>query len=581
MKVLFGSLVMNSDLKHFFKRFLPYFKDYKQKFVYAIIGMIFAAGGTSLSAYMIKPILDKIFIEKNEQMLYIVPFGLVAVFFFKSLGKYIQIYYISYIGQDIVKRLREQMIEKLLEFEIDFFHKQRSGELISRTVNDIERVRNVVANFIPSLLRELLTIVALLGYIIYLNPKMAIISLVFLPLTFYPLSRLAKKMKQISTSSQEKISDLTAKLSEIFNNIEMIQASRSQKYELDEFKKDNQKIFDLNLNAIKVNQLTAPIMETAGSLAAAIIILTGGKEVIDGSMSVGSFFSFLTALFMLYTPIKSVSQLYNQIQDALAATNRIYEILDRKSKLINGTKLFNTTIKEVEFKNVYLSYDEKEALNNINFKAKIGKKIALIGNSGGGKSSIINLILRFYDPKSGEVLFDGVNIKEYDLDALRDKIAIVTQRVYILNDTLAKNVAYGLKIDEQKIKESLKKANAWDFVKELENGIYTKINEYGTNLSGGQRQRIAIARAIYKQPDIFIFDEATSALDNESEKKIIEAIDNISKEKITFVIAHRLNTIENANKIILLKSGKIVCKGNKSKLLKECEEFLALNQAKK
>ncbi len=572
---------MNKELIEFIKKFIPYFKDYKLKFLYAVIGMILAAGGTSFSAYMIKPILDKIFIEKNEHMLYIVPFGLVIVFFLKSAGKFIQIYYISYIGQDIVKRLREQMIEKLLEFEIDFFHKQRSGELISRSVNDIERVRNVVANFIPSLLREILTIFGLLGYIIYLNPKMSIISLVFLPLTFYPLSILAKKMKAISKSSQEKISDLTAKLSEIFNNIEMIQAHRSQKYELEEFKKDNQKIFELNLKSIKTNQLTAPLMETAGSLAAALIIMVGGKEVIDGSMSVGSFFSFLTALFMLYTPIKSVSGLYNQIQDAIAATHRIYEILDRKSKLTNGTLVYKDKIKSVEFKNVHLSYDDKEALKGINFKATLGKKIAFVGNSGGGKSSIINLILRFYDAKEGEVLLNDINIKEFDLDSLRDKISIVTQRVYILNDTIAKNIAYGLEVDEQKVINALKKANAWEFVKSLPNSIHTKINEFGTNLSGGQRQRIAIARAIYREPDIFIFDEATSALDNESEKEIIDAIDNIAKEKITFVIAHRLNTIENADKIILLKNGKIICKGNKSKLLKECEEFKALNLAKK
>ncbi len=572
---------MNKELKEFFARFVPYFKDYKLKFAYAVIGMLLAAGGTSFSAYMIKPILDKIFIEKNEQMLYIVPFGLVLVFFLKSVGKYVQIYYISYIGQDIVKRLREQMIGKLLEFEIDFFHKQRSGELISRTVNDIERVRNVVANFIPSLLRELLTIVGLLGYIIYLNPKMSIISLVFLPLTFYPLSILAKKMKEISKSSQEKISDLTAKLSEIFNNIEMIQAHRSQKHELEEFKKDNQKTFELNLKSIKINQLTAPLMETAGSFAAAFIIMTGGQEVINGDMTVGSFFSFLTALFMLYTPIKSVSQLYNQIQDAIAATNRIYEILEKKSKLKNGTLKYKDKLKSIEFKNVHLNYDDKEALKGVSFKASLGKKIAFVGNSGGGKSSIINLILRFYDAKEGEVLLNDINIKEFDLDSLRDKISIVTQRVYILNDTIANNIAYGLEVDEQKVIASLKKANAWGFVNDMPENIHTKINEFGTNLSGGQRQRIAIARAIYREPDIFIFDEATSALDNESEKEIIEAIDNISKEKITFVIAHRLNTIENADKIILLKSGKIICKGNKSKLLEECEEFLALNLAKK
>jgi len=572
---------MNSDLKEFFKRFVPYFKDYKQKFIFAVIGMVMAAAGTSLTAYMIKPVLDKIFIEKNEQMLYIVPFGLVLVYALKGFGKFIQVYYTSYIGQDIVKRLRQQMLSKMLEFEIDFFHKQRSGELISRTTNDIERVRNVVANMIPALLRESMTIIALLIYIISINPKMAFISLVFIPLTFYPLTRLAKKMKAISFSSQEKQSDLTSRLSEIFNNIEMIQAQRSHKIELKKFQKENQHIFDLNMKAVRTNELTGPLMETVGALAAAIIILTGGKEVIEGQMSVGSFFSFLTALFMLYTPLKSVSKLFNQIQDAVAASSRIYEILDRDSNIEDGKEKLAEKIKLVTVKNVYLSYGEKEALKGINFEAKQGEKIAFVGNSGGGKSSIINLLLRFYDPTKGEILFNNKNIKNFTLDSLRKKIAIVTQRVYILNDTIANNIAYSQEFDKEKVVEALKKANAWDFVSTMEEGIDTKINEFGTNLSGGQRQRLAIARAIYKEPDIFIFDEATSALDNESERAIIDAIDNISKDKITFVIAHRLNTIEHADKIILLKEGQIVCKGNKTKLLKECEEFIALNHRKK
>ena len=572
---------MSRDTKIFLKRFLPYFKDYKIKFLYSIIGMFFAAIGASATAYMIKPILDKIFIEKDEHLLYIIPFGLVAIFIIKAAGKFVQMYYTSYIGQDIVKRLREEVLEKLLHFEIDFFHKQRSGELISRTINDIERVRNVVASMIPNILRELITIIALLGYVIYLNPKMAFISLVFLPLTFYPLSILAKKMKQVSTSTQEKLSDLTSRLSEIFNNIEMIQAYRSQDYELKRFKEDNQKIFELNMKAIVINQLTSPLMESAGSLAAALIILFGGMEVIHGNMSVGSFFSFLTALFMLYTPIKTVSALLNQVQDAVAASNRIYEILGRDTKIVSGKKECKENIKKLEFKNVYLNYDEKVALKDINFKAEIGKKIALIGESGGGKSSIINLLLRFYDTTKGQVLLNNHDIRDFTLDSLRSKIAIVTQRVYIMNDTIAKNVAYGLDIDRDKVVNALKKANIYDFVKTLPEGIDTKINEFGTNLSGGQRQRISIARAIYKEPDLFIFDEATSALDNESEKAIISAIDELVKNKIVIVIAHRLSSIENVDKIILLKNGEIVCKGNKSKLLSNCPQFKKLFQDKK
>jgi subfamily B ATP-binding cassette protein MsbA len=569
--------LINRDLKIFFSRFLPYFKDYKLKFFYAVIGMVMAAVGTSATAYMIKPVLDEIFINKNQELLYIVPFGLVIVYAVKGFGKYIQVYYTSYIGQDIIKKIRYQMMTKILGFEISYFYSRRSGELISRTVNDIERVRGVVAHMIPTFLRESLTIVVLLGYVLYLNPKLAIISLVFLPLSFKPLAILANKMKHISLSSQEKLSDLTSRLSEIFANIEMIQASRSEKHELKSFSKDNEEIFRLNVKATKTNELTSPLMETIGALAAALIIFVGGREVIDGHMSVGSFFSFLTALFMLYTPIKSVSKLYNQIQDAIAASERIYSILNRDTDILCGSKKVETKIEKITFENVYLDYNSEPFLEDISLEVNSGEKIALIGESGGGKSSIINLVLRFFDTKQGSVKLNGVDIKEFDLDSLRNRIAIVTQRVYMLHDSIANNVAYGLDIDESKVIEALKKANAWEFVSKLEEGIYTYLNEYGTNLSGGQRQRIAIARAIYRSPDIFIFDEATSALDSDSEQKIIDTINTISEDKITFIIAHKLSVIENVDQIVVLKNGKVVCKGNKSKLINNCKEFIKLN----
>jgi subfamily B ATP-binding cassette protein MsbA len=290
-------------------------------------------------------------------------------------------------------------------------------------------------------------------------------------------------------------------------------------------------------------------------------------------MSVGSFFSFLTALFMLYTPIKKVSKLYNQLQDAVAASERIFFILDRKTTIKDGTKKVDSDINQIEFKDVSLHYEDKLALKNISLTAKKGEKIALVGNSGGGKSSIVNLLLRFYDTSDGKILFNNSEIKELTLKSLRESISIVTQRVYIMNDTVAKNVAYGLEVDNQKVKECLKQANAWDFIEELENDIETNINEFGTNLSGGQRQRIAIARAIYREPQVLIFDEATSALDTKSEKKITQALENISKDKITFIIAHRLNTIESADKIVVLKEGEILCIDTHKNLLKECHEY--------
>lgn len=543
--------------------------------------MILAAAGTALTAYMIKPVLDRIFIEKNEHLLYLLPFGLVGVYAIKSLGTYLQAYYSAYIGQDIVRRIRDKLVSRILSFEMRFFHEMRSGELISRTVNDVERVRNVVSSMIPMMIRELLTILFLIGYIIYLNPKMAFISLIFLPLAAKPLSMLAKKMKRLSTSSQEMLSNLTARLSEIFNNIEMIKANSVESFESRRFAKENEAIFKVNMKAVRTTEIVSPIMEMLGALAAAAVIMLGGTEVIHGRLSVGSFFSFLTALFMLYTPVKRVSRLFNQIQDAIAANERIQQLLSRSAQISDGNLTFDEPIDTVTFHNVSLRYGDKEALKGIDFVVRRGEKIALVGNSGGGKSSIVNLLLRFYDPDKGEILFNNKPIATLSLESLRREIAVVTQRVYILNDTVAANVAYGQPLDETRVIKALKDANAWDFIETLPDGIYTKINEFGTNFSGGQRQRIAIARAIYRNPQIFIFDEATSALDTKSEQKITDAINRIAKEKITFIIAHRMNSIVHADKIFVLKSGKIVCKGKNSELLKHCSEFKLLKGLQK
>ena len=388
-------------------------------------------------------------------------------------------------------------------------------------------------------------------------------------------------MKRLSTSSQEMLSNLTARLSEIFNNIEMIKANSVESFESRRFAKENEAIFKVNMKAVRTTEMVSPIMEMIGAFAAAAVIMLGGTEVIHGRLSVGSFFSFLTALFMLYTPVKRVSRLFNQIQDAIAANERIQQLLSRTPQVCDGTTTFDKPIETITFDHVFLRYGDKEALKGIDFVVRRGEKIALVGNSGGGKSSIVNLLLRFYDPTEGSILINDKPIHTLSLESLRRQIAVVTQRVYILNDTVAANVAYGQPLDETRVVKALKAANAWDFIETLPEGIHTKINEFGTNFSGGQRQRIAIARAIYRNPQIFIFDEATSALDTESEQKITDAINRIAKEKITFIIAHRMNSIVHADKIFVLKSGKIVCKGKNSELLKHCSEFKLLKGLQK
>ena len=573
----FGREIMNNfGLKDVLKRFGPYFKDYIPHFILAFIGMALASGGTAVSAYLVEPVLNKIFVEKNETLLYMLPCAIIAIYVLKNIGTFMQAYFTAYIGQDTIRRFRENMVENLLNLDMKFFNDFRTGELISRTTNDIERIRSIVSSFIPELIRELVTIIGLLCVVIYQSPKLAFFALVVMPVAIYPISRLAKKMKKISKQSQEKTSDITSALSEIFTNIEIIKANNAQKYEHSRFVEENNKFFKLNLKTVKIEQLVSPLMETIGSIGVAAVIIVGGKDVIDGNINMGAFFSFLTALFMLYTPLKRIVNIYNKMQDAIAASERTFFLMDKVSQIKDGEKVLSEEINLIKFNDVHLSYGDKEVLKGINLEARKSEFIALVGSSGGGKTSLMNLLMRFYDVNSGEILINETNLKDIKIHSLRQNIGLVTQRVYIFNDTIAKNVAYGREFNEDAVINALKMANAYEFVSKLDDGIHSILNEFGTNLSGGQRQRIAIARALYQNPQILIFDEATSALDNESEKEITKAINNLRNKKIIFVIAHRLSTVESADKIAVLSGGKVVDIGSDEELSKRNEIYAKL-----
>lgn len=540
--------------------------------------MVMAAIGTGATAYIVQPVLDDIFINKDEELLKILPLVVIFFYFLKGFGKYIQVLYTEYIGQDIIRRLRDSMLKSILNMDMGFFYSKRSGELISRLTNDINRIRTVVANMIPELLRESLTIVVLTAVVIYQSPKLAFYFLIVMPLAIYPLSRLAKRMKKLSRLSQEKISDLTAHLSQIFQNAEIIKANATEPYELKKFNAYNQDFFQLTMKSVKTSELVSPFMELLGAVVVAIVIIVGGLEVIEDRMSVGAFFSFMTALFMLYTPIKKVSSIYNKLQDAISAGERVFEIIDNRPTIQSGKMRVDRRIEHIAFKEVALKYDEKEALRSVSFEAKRGQIVSLVGESGAGKSSIVNMIVRFFEANQGEIFINQTSIKDIELTSLRQSIAIVTQRVYIFNDTIAQNVAYGQEIDEARVVEALKKAYAYEFVSALEAGIHTLLDENGSNLSGGQRQRIALARAFYKEPQIVIFDEATSALDSKSQEYISRAIKEFAKTRLTLIIAHRLSTIQNSDKILFVENGAIVCEGSHEELLTNCAHYQKISQ---
>lgn len=557
----------------FLKEYLPYYKNYKKEFFLAFIGMLFVSLSTAATAYLVKPVLDKIFIEKNETMLYLLPIAIILAYLFKGIGAVLQQYYISYIGEDIVRKIRDKFLSHIMNLDLDYFKKTHSGELVSRILNDINRIQNAISSSFANMLRDILMAIFLLAVVIYQNPKLAFFALIILPLIIYPIGKISKKLKSLSKKAQSQTANLNEHLSEIFKNIETIKAFNAKEYEIKEFKNHNLNYLKINLKTIKTQSYLIPLLELISATIAAIVIIIGGKEVIDGKMSVGAFFSFMTALFMLTDPIRRISITYSNMQDAIAANERLKDIFKIKPKIVSGKEKIDE-IREIEFKNVSLKYNNKIALKNINYKVVKPKKVGLVGDSGSGKSSFVSLILRFYECE-GELLINGINIKNIDITSLRKKIAYIPQNIHIFNDTIASNIAYGKEINEEKIKEALKKANLLEFVESLENGIYEVLNENGSNLSGGQKQRIAIARALYTNPDVLILDEATSALDNKSENKIMQTINNL-EDMIVFIIAHRLTTIENVDEILVFKDGKIVDKGTKEELLVHSKEFKKL-----
>ena len=548
---------------------------YKKEFIFAILGMIAVAIGTTATAHLLKPVLDDVFINKDKEMLSLIPFVIIGIFSLKSIGKFVQTYFTAYIGDDIVRKLRDKLALHLMHQDIDYLNKMRSGELLSRITNDLNRVQNVVSTLIPAIMIKVMLIFSLTGYVIYQSPKLAFYFLVIMPLALFPLQILAKKMKKYSKRSQESTSNLTSRLTEIFNNIEVIKSNSSQQFEYERFAKENYNFFRLSIKQIMINALTGPTLEIFGSMAMALAIYIGAMEVIDDHITVGTFFAFITALFMLYDPIKVLASIHNKMQDAVAATERLQELFDSKPTIISGNETLNS-VKSIHFKDVGLSYDDEVALKHIDLTAKKGKVYALVGDSGAGKSSFINLLVRFYDPDQGVIEINSMNLKSYTLKSLHHKIAFVTQRIFIFQDSVEANVAYGMPLDKNRVIEALKQAQAWDFVEKLDNGVLTELDEFGTNLSGGQRQRIALARALYKDPEILILDEATSALDNKSEKAIQIALNNAKDKMITFVVAHRLSTIEDADTILLLENGEIIDRGTYAYLYENSRAFQEL-----
>ncbi|MFA5779693.1 MAG: ABC transporter ATP-binding protein [Elusimicrobiota bacterium] len=553
------------------KRLFNYLKPYKKKFIQAMICMIFVAAFQSLLMLLIKPAMDKIFALKQKEFIVPIVTGIIIVGFLKFVFSYMQSYLLSWIGQTVVTDIRNKMYNKLMNFSLDYFIKSSTGKLISRMTYDVSLIQRAIVMIPRNILRDGLYIIFYLGIMFYLNWKWTIAIFVAFPVISIVILKIGKKIKRRSKRVQELTADIYSLLQEKITGIKLIKSVTSEAEEIEIMRRQNYDYFKILMRLTKADVLQAPLIEFLGVAGISIVILWGGLEVINGTASLGTFIAFIATAISMYRPAKSLTDVNTDIQTALAATERIFEILDEKPTVteLPDAEEIKGLAKEIKFESVNFSYGlQKPVLTDINFTINKGETVALVGPSGSGKTTIINLLTRFFDPTDGIITIDGNDIKNFTLKSLRCQMGIVTQETILFNDTVSNNISYGMQNTSfTDIETAAKKANAGYFIEKLSQKYDTVIGEKGATLSGGERQRIAIARVILRNPQILILDEATSALDSESEMLVQDALSKLMEGKTTVVIAHRLSTVKSADKIIVIDKGKIVAAGSHSQLI--------------
>ena len=506
---------------------------------------------------------------KQMDLLRILIMFVPVLFFLKGLTNFLYSYYMSEIGQLCVRDIRSLLYGKIQSLSLEYFTKKRAGELISRITNDVKVVENALSYGTTDLVYQSFLVVIFTFTIFYIHLKLALGALIMIPLVVFPIIGVGRVLRKISRNSQEKMADINSLLVETINGVRIVKAFSMEQHEIERFRVHNQGYFKLSMKAIKRTLLLSPATEFIGVLFGVLILAWVGRDVIAGKVSFGVFGLFLGSLFSLIRPLKKLSQVNSLNEQAVAASERIYEILDSQPTVMEkpGAKEIVSFRGKVEFENVWFSHGKHEVLKGIQLEVKKGQVLAIVGPSGAGKTTFLDLICRFYDPSRGRILLDDMDIKDVKVKSLRSQIGIVTQETILFNDTIRANIAYGKPdASQQEIERAAVMAYAHDFVKGLPNGYDTMIGDRGAKISGGERQRIAIARALLKDPPLLILDEATSQLDTESERIVQEALNKLMEGRTVFVVAHRLSTVKNATRIVVLEGGKIVEEGRHDEL---------------
>jgi len=552
-------------------------EPYRSKLIISMVAMMGVALCTGAQTYMVKDLLDKIFIEQNKFYLYSLTIIVVFIFGIKGLFYYTYHFLLERVGLSVIKDFRARIFEHIHIQPLSFFHNYPTGTLISRVVSDVTLMQQAVSSALVGILRDFFSVVVLMGVVFFLNWKLALFCFLILPVAAFPIIKFSKIFRRLSTKAQEETAQVSNMLYETITGNRIVKAFNMEDHENKRYNNQLQLLFDVTVQDAKFRCLQHPLMEFIGGVAIAIFIWFGGKLVIGGVMTIGEFFALMTSLVVAYDPVKRIGKVNSTVQQGLAAATRIFAILDIVPAISDKPDAIELPPFEssIEFKGVYFHYeDDTEALSDINLHVPAGQTLAIVGHSGGGKTTLTNLVPRFLDVSKGCINIDGYDIRQVTMRSLRDGIAMVTQQTILFNDTVRNNIAYGsLERSESDLIKAADAAHALDFIKELPKGFETIIGEGGARLSGGERQRISIARALLKNAPILILDEATSALDTESEREVQCALENLMKNRTTFVIAHRLSTIKNADRIIVVNNGRIVEDGTHDQLLAHHGEY--------
>ena len=548
-----------------------YVRHHLAKVGMAVLCMIVVAATTATTAWLMQPVLDQIFLEKDRSMLTIVPIALVAVSVLGGAANYFQTVLMRRVGQRIVADLQIALFDHMMHADLALFHDQAAGRIISRFTNDIQSMRVAVSTALTGTAKELLTLMFLVGVMVYQSWELSLIAGALFPIAIHPVMRLSKRMRKIADGTQRELGEFTAQLDETFSGVRVVKAYRREDYEVERARSTVENLFRLYMKASRVQAAASPMMEALGGIAIASVIAYGGAQVIDGSTTPGAFFSFLTAMLMVYRPLRSIAGLNTNMQEGLSAADRLFAVLDEPPEIrdLPGAAPLTVSNGALRFEHITFSYDAHHpSLHDVSLEVPAGRMAALVGPSGSGKSTLMNLLLRFYDAQEGRILIDGQDIGKATLASLRRSVGLVSQDIMLFDDTAAANIAYGREgATREEIMQAARAADAHDFISALPGGYDARIGPSGVRLSGGQRQRVAIARAMLKNAPILLLDEATSALDTQSERSVQKALTELMQHRTTLVIAHRLSTIRHADIIYVMERGRVVEQGSHEALL--------------